>query len=349
MRTDELDYNLPEGLIAQSPAVPRDSSKLLVCPRNEGSFTTRVFRELPELLNPGDILVINAAKVMPARLFGYKYPSGARIEVLLLRRLPDKEASENPRYEVLLRRRRRLDAGDRVLFPESKLVATVVECNDEIGEDVVELSLDDGDVESEVERIGRIPLPPYITDYTGDLGRYQTVYARVSGSVAAPTAGLHFTPSVFKKLEERGIGLADVHLSVGWGTFSPIRAENLDEHNLHSEEGEITGETAARINEARRRGGRIVAVGTTVTRLLETSADQSGVIHPFKGRTDLFITPGYRYKAVDVLLTNFHLPRTSLLALVAAFMGVERTLQAYEFAIGERYRFYSFGDAMLLI
>ena len=347
MRTDELDYILPEELIAQAPAEPRDSSRLLVARREGGPFETRVFRELADLLKPGDILVTNSARVMPARLLGYKYPTGARIEVLLLENSPSRPGGTGLRYKALLRRRRRLEAGDRILFPESSLVATVIESDEEVGEDIIEL---DGvaDVGAEIDRIGRIPLPPYITEYGGDLSRYQTVYARVSGSVAAPTAGLHFTPDLLRRLEERGIGRVETHLRVGWGTFSPIRAERIEEHKLHAEEGEVTSEAAEAINAARGRGGRIVAVGTTVTRLLETVADEGGMVRPFCGATDLYITPGYRFRAVDVLITNFHLPRTSLLALVAALLGVDRTLEAYEYAVRERFRFYSFGDAMLI-
>ena len=349
MRTDDLDYNLPEELIAQSPATPRDSSKLLVCSRSDSTTTPRVFRDLPDLLNPGDLLVANPAKVMPARLFGYKYPTGAKIEVFLLQQITDDPALGKCRFKSLMRRRKRLTEGDRVCFPESRLIAEVIECREDIGENIVELTVPDGDVESEIERIGRIPLPPYITDYDGDLGRYQTIYASVPGSVAAPTAGLHFTPDLIQRLHERGIERAEIHLRVGWGTFSPIRSENLEDHNLHAETGELTSDTADRINEVRRNGGRIVAVGTTVTRLLETSVDPSGVIRPFKGPTDLYITPGYSFKAVDVLLTNFHLPKTSLLALVSAFLGVDETRRAYEYAVKEKFRFYSFGDAMLVV
>ena len=344
MRTEELNYHLPEELIAQAPAEPRDSSRLLLCPRYEGDFETRNFHELPDLLNVGDAIVVNTARVMHARLFGYKYPTGAKIEVLLLERIP----GEKPMYRALLRRKRRLDPGDIVLFPESDLHATVIESNTEIGEDVVELG-GAGDIESEIERIGVIPLPPYITDYRGEIEKYQTVYSRNKGSVAAPTAGLHFTPELFDRLNAKGIERIDVHLRVGWGTFSPIRSETLEGHKLHAEIGGIPIDSAEKINEKRKNGGRIVAVGTTVTRLLETAVDNTGKIQPFTGSTDLYITPGYTFRAIDALITNFHLPKTSLLALVAAFMGTERTLKAYEFAVRKRYRFYSFGDAMLII
>jgi len=349
MKTDELDYHLPENLIAQVPAEPRDSSKLLVCPRHDGPFSTNVFSDLPGLLNPGDILVTNSARVMPARLFGYKLPTGARIEVFLLEKLFT--PGSNPRYKALLKRRRRLSDGDTILFPESSLKATVVNYagdNDEIGNDIVELSGVD-DIEKEIENIGTVPLPPYIKKYRGDTERYQTVFARISGSVAAPTASLHFTPDLLKRLEQRGIQRVEAHLRVGWGTFSPVRSDILENHNLHEESGEITSDIAGKINSARKSGGRIIAVGTTMTRLLESAADNSGVIHPFSSPTSLFITPGYKFKAVDILLTNFHLPKTSLLALVSAFMGTARTLDSYNFAVNENYRFYSFGDAMLII
>lgn len=347
MRTDALDYSLPEDLIAQEPVSPRDESKLLFCPRHEGPHEIHVFRELPGLLNPGDAIVTNSARVMPARLFGYKYPTGARIEVFLLERLTD-DSSPNPRFKALLRRRRRLGKGDRVLFPESGMVGTVVTSDEEVGEDIVELSGVE-DVEAEIERIGRIPLPPYVKHYDGDVGKYQTVFARISGSVAAPTAGLHFTPRVLKALEEQGIHRIEGYLRVGWGTFSPIRTERLEDHDLHAEFGVLGDDAASELNEIRKRGGRIIAVGTTMTRLLETAVDDSGVLHQFSGSTAKYITPGYEFRAIDGLLTNFHLPRTSLLALVAAFTGVERILDAYRFAVENRFRFYSFGDAMLIL
>lgn len=351
MRTNELDYDLPEELIAQEPAIPRDASRLLVCNRITGKLEPRIFRELPDLLNPGDLLVMNKARVMPARLVGYKYPTGARIEILLLERIPDKEQHGLIRFKALLNRRRRLSAGDIILFPESNLYARMIEVDEELGEDIVELGVGDGsgDIFSEIDKIGNVPLPPYIKNYAGDMERYQTIFAKVSGSVAAPTASLHFTDEVLKNLDGRGIGHVECHLRVGWGTFSPVRSENLEDHKLHEEIGEITEETCKKINETRKQGGRIIAVGTTVTRLLETAADENGDLHEFIGPTSLYITPGYRFRAVDVLLTNFHLPKTSLLALVAAFMGVDRALDAYRFAIEENFRFYSFGDAMLIL
>ncbi len=351
MRTDTLDYELPEELIAQAPADPRDSSRLLVCNRESGSLEIRHFRDLPDLLNPGDAIVTNSARVMRARLFGYKYPTGARIEVFLLEKMPDESPDGNPRFKALLKRRRRLTTGDVILFPESKLKAKIVESgrdDPEIGEDLVEL-YGAPDPEVEIERIGNVPLPPYIKEYTGDTEKYQTVFAKISGSVAAPTASLHFTPEILKRMDETEIHRVEAHLRVGWGTFSPIRAEEIEDHNLHEESGTLSADAADRINGIRKAGGRIVAVGTTMTRLLETACDNDGILHAFDGPTGLFITPGYRFRAVDILLTNFHLPRTSLLALVGAFYGVESTLEAYEFAVSERFRFYSFGDAMLII
>jgi S-adenosylmethionine:tRNA ribosyltransferase-isomerase len=346
MRTDELDYELPEELIAQEPVEPRDSSRLLVCRRDGDSLSENLFRDLPDLLEPGDVLVTNQARVMPARLFGYKYPSGARIEVFLLEQLPAC-SSGNPRYKALLKRRRRLEPGDSVVFPESALTATIIESNDEIGEDIVELGGIE-DIQGEIEKIGDIPLPPYIKKYRGDSEKYQTVFAKITGSVAAPTAGLHFTPELLDKLKGKGIERVEGHLRVGWGTFSPIRAENIEDHNLHAEVGELSQDAADRLNEIRSKGGRIIAVGTTMTRLLETSVDENGIFHAFQGPTDLYITPGYEFKAVDVLLTNFHLPKTSLLALVSAFLGTETTLAAYQYAVERNFRFYSFGDAMLI-
>ncbi len=346
MRTDELDYELPEVLIAQEPVEPRDSSRLLVCSRDADSLSEKLFRDLPDLLEPGDVLVTNQARVMPARLFGYKYPSGARIEVFLLEQLPACSPGK-PRYKALLRRRRRLEPGDSIVFPESALTATVIESHDAIGEDIVELG-GVKDVQGEIEKIGDIPLPPYIKEYRGDVEKYQTVFARITGSVAAPTAGLHFTEELLNDLKNIGIETVHGHLRVGWGTFSPIRTENIEDHNLHAEVGELTQDAADRLNEIRSKGGRIVAVGTTMTRLLETSVDKNGKFHSFQGPTDLYITPGYQFKAVDVLLTNFHLPKTSLLALVSAFLGTKVTLAAYRFAVERKFRFYSFGDAMLI-
>ena len=267
--------------------------------------------------------------------------------MLLLERLPNLSTHGNPMFKVLLRGRRRLRDGHQVFFPESRLVVSIVKCNVENGEIIASLS-GVPDVDSEIERIGHIPLPPYIKNYSGDLSRYQTIFARIPGSVAAPTAGLHFTPKVFARLLERGIDRAEIHLRVGWGTFSPIRTDKIEEHKLHAEEGTIDKETADKINATRAGGGRIIAVGTTVTRLLETATDDSGIVYPFDGPTNLFITPGYRFKAVDILITNFHLPKTSLLALVASFAGTERILEAYRFAVAERFRFYSFGDAMIV-
>ncbi|HDS30861.1 MAG TPA: tRNA preQ1(34) S-adenosylmethionine ribosyltransferase-isomerase QueA, partial [Firmicutes bacterium] len=299
MRTDLLDYHLPAELIAQTPAEPRDSSKLLLCPRFSGDFSTRIFSELPDLLHPGDILVVNEAKVMPGRLFGYKFPSGAKIEALLLEEIAGESDSHSVRFKALLKRQRRLEPGDTIHFPESRLVAEILESGGESGENILEMRMGDdcSGVHDEIEKIGRLPLPPYITDYKGDLGRYQTVYAKVPGSVAAPTAGLHFTDEVFKRLESRGIEKTEVHLRVGWGTFSPIRSENLEEHSIHAEYGRVTPEAASKINECRKKGGRVVAVGTTVTRILETASDNHGKVHTFEGPTGLFITPGYRFKA----------------------------------------------------
>jgi S-adenosylmethionine:tRNA ribosyltransferase-isomerase len=351
MRTEELDYYLPEDLIAQEPVDPRDSSRLLVCNKSTGELVPRFFRDLPDLLKPGDLLVTNQARVMPARLVGYKFPSGARIEILLLEKIPDKASVDKVRFKALLNRRRRLDVGDTILFPESTMSARIVEADEELGEDIIEVGFNDGTraIESEIDRIGSVPLPPYIKSYSGDSERYQTIFAKVTGSVAAPTASLHFTDDVLKRLEERGIGRVECHLRVGWGTFSPIRSDNLEDHSLHEELGEISEDVCRKINETRKNGGQIVAVGTTVTRLLETASDENGLLHEFAGPTSLFITPGYRFKAVDVLITNFHLPKTSLLALVAAFMGTDMALEAYNFAIENKFRFYSFGDAMLIL
>ncbi|MCX6646224.1 MAG: S-adenosylmethionine:tRNA ribosyltransferase-isomerase, partial [bacterium] len=262
MRTDELNYYLPEDLIAQEPADPRDSSRLLVCNESTGKMEPRIFRDLPDLLKPGDLLVTNQARVMPARLVGYKFPSGARIEILLLEKIPDLVSAEKVRFKALLNRRRRLDVGDTILFPESTMSARLIEADEELGEDIIQLGFSEGigDIESEIDRIGSVPLPPYIKKYTGDSERYQTIFAKVTGSVAAPTASLHFTDDVLKRLKERGIGRVECHLRVGWGTFSPIRSENVEDHSLHEEAGEISENACRKINEVRKNGGRIVAV-----------------------------------------------------------------------------------------
>ena len=347
MRVADFDFELPEDLIALRPAVPRDASRLLVV-RENGAREHRFMRDLPTMLDRGDVLVLNDTKVFAARLRGVRSPrdelsAGAQIEVLLL-----KQIAPNA-FRALARPAKRLRQGDKIAF--QTMVAEVT-ARGEGGE--AELSFDKQDREllETIEEEGETPLPPYIAGKRNadarDAADYQTVYARVSGSVAAPTAGLHFTHELLAKLDERGVGRESVTLHVGAGTFLPVVSEDTNDHRMHAETAELSEASASALNGARAAGKRIVAVGTTALRTLETAADDAGGIHPYSGETALFITPGYRFKAVDALITNFHLPRSTLFMLVCAFSGVETMKAAYKEAIAARYRFYSYGDACLL-
>ncbi|MEA2641303.1 MAG: S-adenosylmethionine:tRNA ribosyltransferase-isomerase [Chloroflexota bacterium] len=331
------DYVLPPELIAQAPAEPRDSARLLVLDRGTGSVTHRHVRDLPDLLDPGDLVVVNRSRVLPCRLLGHKIPSGGRVELLLLRPLADDA------WEALVGGRRVAD-GQRVRIADD--VVAEIGGHTPGGREVRFPSIED--VPALLRAHGHMPLPPYIHGYAGDPGRYQTVYAEVEGSAAAPTAGLHFTPELIERLGTRGIGWATVLLHVGLDTFRPIAHEHVMEHKIHTEWAEIDESTAEAIAETKRRHKRAVAIGTTTVRTLEFAA-RDGAARPFRGSDDLFIVPGHRYQAVDAMLTNFHLPRSSLLLLVAAFAGRERMLEVYETAVRERYRFFSFGDAMLIL
>ncbi len=351
---DEFDYTLPPELIAQTPIEPRDASRLLVVHRDTGTLEHRTFRDVGEYLRPGDLLVANRSRVIPARLRGHRVPSGGAVELLLLAIRADVGPDH---WEALVRPGRRIHEGQRLVFAEGALAAEVLERTAAAGR-IVRLEAADGNVAGTLARVGTVPLPPYIRAPLANPERYQTVYARVPGSAAAPTAGLHFTPELLAKLEARGIGLAYVTLHIGLDTFRPIEEADVTQHQIHSEEIELDEEAAARINATRAAGGRIVAVGTTAVRVLESAAmraeEQSGgaihaLVAPFRGRTSLYIVPGHRFRAVDVMLTNFHLPRSTLLVLVSAFAGRELILRAYAEAATRRYRFYSFGDAMLLI
>ncbi len=361
MRISDFDYELPEELIAQRPAERRDASRMLVVERARGVWRDRAFAELPEELRAGDCLVVNDTRVFPARLTGRREPSGGRVELLLVRELDASEfggagraGAEGGRvWEALARPARRLAAGARATFASGLLSAEVLAVGED-GRRVVRFE-SDAEFDALVEEAGRMPLPPYIKRADADASaadfdreRYQTVYAERRGAIAAPTAGLHFTPRVLAEVAARGVRLARVTLHVGYGTFAPVRAEDLSEHRVAAERFEITENAASEINAARERGGRVVAVGTTTTRALESSADERGRIRSGGGETSLTITPGYRFRAGDALLTNFHLPRSSLLVLVAAFAGRELTLAAYGHAVAARYRFYSYGDCMLI-
>ncbi|HEY8496330.1 MAG TPA: tRNA preQ1(34) S-adenosylmethionine ribosyltransferase-isomerase QueA [Limnochordales bacterium] len=340
MRVSDFDYELPEELIAQTPVEPRDAARLLVVHRDTGLMEHRIFRDLPQYLRAGDVLVLNDTRVMPARLFGVKASTGGRVEVLLLRRRgPDA-------WEALVRPGRRLPVGTRIVFGEGQLSAEVID-RTEAGGRVLRFAPAD-DLDERLKELGQVPLPPYIRAPLADPERYQTVYARDAGSAAAPTAGLHFTPELLDRLQGMGVEIVYLTLHVGLGTFRPVQAERVEEHRMHAEYFSVPQATAEAVNAAKREGRRVVAVGTTVARTLEASA-ADGRVRCGDGWTDLFIYPGYRWKIVDALITNFHLPRSTLLMLVSALLGRERTLAAYQEAVRQRYRFYSFGDAMLIL
>lgn len=355
MDVSRFDYHLPPERIAQSPARPRDSSRLLVLHRDSGAMEHRIFRDLPEYLRPGDVLVVNDTRVLPARLIGRRRGSGGKVELLLLRRL------EGERWEVLCRPARRLRAGAEVEFGDPPLLTARLDGGQggDGGLRVAEFfySPEIGPFEAVLDRLGQMPLPPYISAKLQDPSDYQTVYARVAGSAAAPTAGLHFTPELMDTLRVMGVQILPVTLHVGLGTFRPVQAERVEEHRMHSEWYHVPQETAQAIAAARQAGRRVVAAGTTACRALESAAcaleaaagAAGGVIAAGSGWTDIFIYPGYTFRVIDGLITNFHLPRSTLLMLVSAFAGTDRVLAAYAEAVRLEYRFYSFGDAMLII
>jgi S-adenosylmethionine:tRNA ribosyltransferase-isomerase len=340
VRTADFDYHLPSSFIAQHPVQPRDSSRLMVLDRASGSITHAVFRELPRYLRPGDVLVVNETRVLPARLQARKQPNGGRVEILLLRRI-------EPRlWEVIVGGR---GVGLGTVVQVEGGPRAVVEA---VGDGAVRRVRFDEPISTQLESIGAVPLPPYIHEPLRHPSDYQTVFALHPGSAAAPTAGLHFTTSLLESIEAAGVGLARVTLHVGLDTFAPVDEEDPRQHRIHRETCELDAAAAEAINRARRSGGRVVAVGTTTVRTLETAARAAGpaaTVVPFTGETDLLILPGHIFRAVDVLVTNFHLPRSTLLMLVSAFAGRERVLAAYETAKAEGYRFYSFGDAMLIV
>lgn len=341
MKTSDFYYDLPRELIAQDPLEDRSSSRLLVLNRETGKREHRVFREVMEFLNPGDCLVVNNTKVIPARLMGVKEGTGAGIEVLLLKRCEDNV------WETLVKPGKKARPGARILFGEGILTGEVLEVAEE-GNRRIRFTYD-GIFEEILDRLGQMPLPPYITHQLKDKNRYQTVYAKHDGSAAAPTAGLHFTPELLKEIEEKEVRIAHVTLHVGLGTFRPVKVEDVTQHHMHSEFYRIEEEQAQIINDTKAAGGRVICVGTTSCRTLESAADEKGILHAGSGWTDIFIYPGYRFKMMDALITNFHLPESTLLMLVSAFAGKEQVMAAYEEAVQERYRFFSFGDAMLII
>lgn len=341
MKLTDFDFDLPEELIAQRPVEPRDASRLLVVHRGGGALEHRHFRDLQEYLRPGDALVVNETRVLPARLLGQREGSGGAIEVLLLKRL------DRDRWETLVKPGKKARPGQRIRFGDGLLTATVEETT-EVGGRIISFTYQ-GVFEEILDRLGQMPLPPYIHEQLADPERYQTVYARERGSAAAPTAGLHFTPELLARIQSMGVEVHKVLLHVGLGTFRPVQAENVLEHKMHSEFYQVTEETAAALNRIRAAGGRVVAVGTTSVRTLETVTASDGTVQSGQGWTDIFLYPGYRFRVVDAMVTNFHLPKSTLLMLVSAFCTRELMLEAYETAVRERYRFFSFGDAMLIL
>ena len=340
LRTSDFDYHLPEELIAQTPAEPRDSSRLLVY-HGEGDRVEHAhFYDLPNFLEKGDLLVINNTRVIPARLFGHIDGKETAFEILLLKRL------DYTRWEALMRPARKARTGSVIKISDE--LSAVVESVGEYGERVVKF-LFDGVFEDILDRVGNMPLPPYIREKLGDKERYQTVYSKVDGSAAAPTAGLHFTPALMEKVREKGAEFCEVLLHIGLGTFRPVKTENALEHDMHTEYYELSAEAADKINAAKREGRRVIAVGTTSVRVLETVADENGFVRPQKGDTKIFIYPPYKFRCVDALITNFHLPESTLIMLVSALLGREKTLELYNLAVKERYRFFSFGDSCFFV
>ncbi len=340
MKTHDFWYDLPEELIAQTPLERRDSSRLCVLDKATGQVTHRHFYDIIDYLHPGDTLVMNDSRVLPARLLGHR-PTGGAVEVLLLRDLGDKK------WECLCKPGRKMKEGDQVLFGNGELTA-VVDHVQEDGNRIVRFQYE-GIFLEVLERLGKMPLPPYIKEELQDQERYQTVYSREVGSAAAPTAGLHFTNELLDKIRAKGVATAFVTLHVGLGTFRPVKAEEISDHHMHAELCQISQETADILNHTRLSGGRIVCVGTTSCRTLESLVDEDGTFRPKSKWTEIFIYPGYQFKAMDALITNFHLPESTLVMLVSAFAGREHVLNAYNEAVRERYRFFSFGDAMAIM
>ena len=341
MDINDFDYDLPEELIAQDPIEDRSSSRLLLLDKKTGKTQDKIFRDIIDELNPGDCLVINNTKVIPARLLGVNEDTGAHIEVLLLKREQDDV------WEVLVKPGKKAKPGTIITFGDGRLKAEVLEVVED-GNRKIRFSYQ-GIFEEILDELGQMPLPPYITHQLKDKNRYQTVYAEHEGSAAAPTAGLHFTKELLEEIKAKGIKIAHVTLHVGLGTFRPVKEDNILDHHMHSEFYVIDEKAAETINETKKNGGRIIAVGTTSTRTLETVADENGMLRACSGWTDIFIYPGYKFKAIDGLITNFHLPESTLLMLVSALYSREKILEAYKVAVEERYRFFSFGDAMLIL
>ena len=340
MDVKDFDYELPEELIAQDPLEDRSSSRLMVLDRETGEFEHKVFKDIIDYLNPGDCLVLNNTKVIPARLFGAKEGTNARIELLLLKR------KENDVWETLVKPGKKAKPGTRIVFGDGLLVGEIIDIVDE-GNRLIKFYYE-GIFEEILDKLGQMPLPPYITHELKDKKRYQTVYAKYDGSAAAPTAGLHFTKELLEQVKAKGIKIAEVTLHVGLGTFRPVKVDNILDHHMHSEFYMVSQEAADIINTAKKEGHRVISVGTTSTRTLESAADENGMLRECSGWTEIFIYPGYSFKVIDGLITNFHLPQSTLVMLVSALAGREHVLNAYKAAVEEKYRFFSFGDAMFI-
>ena len=340
MKTSDFYYDLPKELIAQTPLEPRDSSRLLVLDREKQTLEHKHFYDIIDYLNEGDLLVANDSRVLPARIYGIKDETGAKVEFLLLKQVA------NNRWETLCKPGKKAKVGTKFSFGNGILRATVVDVKDD-GNRIVDFDCEENFFTT-LDKIGQMPLPPYITAELKDKERYQTVYSHELGSAAAPTAGLHFTKELLEKVKEMGVDIAEVTLHVGLGTFRPVKVDNVLDHHMHSEFYMVSAEAAEKVNRTKANGGRVISVGTTSTRTLESAADENGILHETSGWTEIFIYPGYKFKVIDGLITNFHLPQSTLVMLVSALAGREHVLHAYEIAVKEKYRFFSFGDAMLI-
>lgn len=340
MKVTDYYFDLPQEQIAQDPLEDRSSSRLLVLDKETGEYSHHIFREITEFLKPGDCLVLNNTKVIPARLFGEKEGTQAKIEILLLKR------KENDVWETLVKPGKKAKVGTKIIFGGGLLVGEVIDIVED-GNRLIKFTYE-GIFEEILDQLGQMPLPPYITHQLKDKNRYQTVYAKYDGSAAAPTAGLHFTPELLQQVKDMGVDIAEVTLHVGLGTFRPVKVDNILEHHMHSEFYMVTQEAADKINNAKKNGHRVICVGTTSCRTIESAADENGMLRESSGWTEIFIYPGYQFKVLDCLITNFHLPESTLLMLVSALAGREHVLAAYEEAVKEGYRFFSFGDAMFI-
>lgn len=341
-KTSDFYYDLPEEYIAQTPLEPRDSSRMMVLHQNSDLIEHKHFYDVIDYLNPGDTLIINDSRVIPARIYGEKEDTHSKIEFLLLRQVEDNK------WETLAKPGKKAKIGTSFIFGDGILKAKVTDVMED-GNRIVEFEHSDSNIYSALDKIGQMPLPPYIKEKLEDKERYQTVYSRELGSAAAPTAGLHFTEELLQKIKDKGINIGRVTLHVGLGTFRPVKVDNILEHKMHSEHYEVSKETAELINKTKSSGGRIICVGTTSCRTVESVMTKYGEMRPCEGFTDIFIYPGYKFKIMDGLITNFHLPESTLIMLICAFYGYEKTMDAYKTAVKEKYRFFSFGDAMIII